>query len=223
MQAKLNLESRDAIGKGAARKLRRSGRVPGVVYGGDGESVLVSMEAQEALHLFQSISVDNTILELDLGGATEQALVREIQSHPHKNELVHVDFIRVQAGVAIEVQVPIHLVGVPDGVRHEGGILEHIVHDLPVRCLPRLIPESVEVDVTGLALGDALRAKDLPLPAEVENLLDPERTICLVAAPRVIEDEEPEEGELPEGVEPEEGEEGDEPVAEADESEESAD
>lgn len=209
MQAKLNLERRHQGGKGVARKLRRAGRVPGVLYGGDGEAVMVSMEAQEALRLFHSVSVENTVLELDIEGDGEQALVREIQTHPHRSELIHVDFIRIQKGVLIEVQVPIHLEGTPDGVRNEGGLLEHVVHDLPVKCVPANIPEFIEVDVSHLEIGDALRAKDLMLPDDVENLLDPERTICLVAAPRVAEDEvaeELEEGaELMEGEAPEEG------------------
>ena len=217
MEAKLNLERRQHGGKGVARKLRRAGRVPGVVYGGGGEAVMVSMEAQEALHLFHAVSVENTILDLSIDGDGEQALVREIQTHPHRHELIHVDFIRIQKGVAIEVQVPIHLEGTPDGVRNEGGLLEHIVHDLPVKCVPSKIPEFIEVDVSHLEIGDALRAKELELPEDVENLLDPERTICLVAAPRVAEEEAAEE--LEEGVELEEGAAPEEAAPEAAESE----
>lgn len=206
MEAKLNLEPREGAGKGAARKLRRAGRVPGVVYGGDGDAVMVSMESREAINLFHHISVENTILELDMGGdSTTQALVREIQAHPHRHELIHVDFMRITAGVAMEVSVPLHLIGTPEGVRSEGGTLEHIIHDVPVKCLPSNIPEVIELDVTHLEIGDALRAKDLTLPPDVENLLDPERTICLVAAPRAEEeeavDEEALEGEVPEGDE----------------------
>lgn len=204
MEAKLKLEPREGAGKGVARKLRRAGRVPGVVYGGEGDTVMVSMESREAINLFQHISVENTILELDMSGdSTTQALVREIQSHPHRTELIHVDFMRITAGVALEVSVPLDLIGVPKGVRSEGGLLDHIIHDVPVKCLPSNIPEVIELDVSHLEIGDAIRAKDLSLPPEVELLLDPERTICLVSAPRAEEDEaETEddlEGEVPDG------------------------
>ncbi|MCY3677679.1 MAG: 50S ribosomal protein L25 [Gemmatimonadetes bacterium] len=201
MEAKLNLLTRDESGKGVARKLRRAGRVPGVIYGGGGEPVMVSMEARETLQLFQSIPVDNTILNLSLDGeaSPEQALVREVQVHPYRTELLHVDFIRVRRGVPIEVHVPVHLMGLPDGVRNEGGILEQVAHDIIVKCVPALIPEGIEVDVTGLGIGDVLRAGDVVMPEGVENLVDPERMICGVSAARLAEELEDEE----EGVEAE--------------------
>ena len=198
MQAKLNLETRGDSGKGVARKLRRAGRVPGVIYGGGDDPVLVSMQAREAFNLFQSIPVDNTILELSVDGhEAERALIREIQSHPCRPELLHVDFIRIRRGVAIEVQIPIHFAGLPEGVRHGGGTLDQVVHDITVKCVPSKIPEAIEVDVTALEIGDVLRAGDLDMPEGVENLIDPQRTICGVAAPRVAEEDEVDE----EGVE----------------------
>ena len=206
MEAKLSLTRRHDPGKGVARKLRRAGRVPGVVYGGTDEGTLVSMEAQEALHLFQNISVDNTIIDLTLDdeGLTQAALVREIQVHPFRTELIHVDFLRVREGVAIEVQIPINLEGTPEGVRSGGGLLEHIVHDLPVRCIPSKTPETIDVDVTGLDIGDILRAGDITMPEGVENLLDPHRTICHVAQPKVADEDVAVEGEEEaEGVAPE--------------------
>ncbi|MGI9628806.1 MAG: 50S ribosomal protein L25 [Longimicrobiales bacterium] len=224
MEPTLNLERRDGVGKGAARKMRRAGRIPGVVYGGGREVVKVSMEAQEPLHLFQSVSVENTIIDLRMEGESQQALVREIQAHPHRTELVHVDFIRILRGVAMEVQIPLQLVGTPEGVRSEGGNLDHIVHEVPVRCIPSKIPEAIELDVTDLMIGDSLRGKDIVMPADVENLLDPEQTVCQVSAPRV-EEEAAEPGDL-EGLEGEEGamaaEGEDGPAAEDASSEESA-
>ena len=191
MKAKLNLESRGQSGKGVARKLRRAGRVPGVIYGGGGAPSLVSMEAHEALKLFQAISVDNTILELSVDdGEAERALVREVQVHPYRTELIHVDFLRIRRGVAIEVNIPIRLVGLPEGVRNEGGTLDQVIHDVAVKCTPSKIPEAIEVDVISLEIGDIVRAGDLEMPEGVESLLDPERTICGVAAPRVAEEDE---------------------------------
>ena len=112
--------------------------------------------------------------------------------HPYRTELLHVDFIRIRRGVPIEVQVPIHLEGLPDGVRNEGGILDQVAHDIAVKCIPSLIPEAIEIDVTGLGVGDVLRAGDIEMPEGVENLVDPERMICGVGAARVVlpEDEE---------------------------------
>ena len=162
----LKASKREAAGKGAARKLRRDGRVPAVLYGKDMDAVAISLDAMEVEHLFQAISVENTIVELQIEGEKEahQTLVREIQSHPHRYELVHVDFLRIQKDVAVDVDVPVELIGTPAGVKQHGGILEQIVHELPVRCLPSLIPEVIEVDVSGLNIDDSLHLSDLSLP-----------------------------------------------------------
>ncbi len=193
MEATLNLRTRRDSGKGVARRLRRAGRVPGVIYGGGEEPVLVSMEAREALLLFQSISVENTILNLMVEDRdAERALVREVQVHPYRTTLLHVDFLRVRRGVAIEVHVPVHMAGVPAGAR-DGGVLEHILHDITVKCVPSRIPEAIEVDVSHLELGDVLRVADLEMPEAVENLADPQQAVCAVSMPREPELEEEEE------------------------------
>ena len=198
---RINLETRDTSGKGVARKLRRAGRVPGVIYGGGGDPVLVSMDARETFNLFQSIPVDNTILRLHVGDReSERALVREVQVHPYRAELLHVDFIRIRRGVPIEVQIPLHFTGLPEGVRTEGGTLEQVIHDIAVKCVPSRIPEAIEVDVTRLGIGDVVRAGEIDMPEGVENLMDPGRTICSVAAPRAIVEEE--EDEAVEGILP---------------------
>ena len=200
MEATLNLEIRNAAGKGAARKLRRAGRVPAIVYGGNDAPVMVSVEAQEARRVFEAISVENTILHLSLGGDTERALVREVQTHPFRPDILHVDFLRIRRGVPIEVQVPVHLMGVAAGVRNDGGRMDQVSHDVPVKCVPSKIPEAIEVDVTSFSVGDVLRAGDLEMPDDVENLADPGLVICGVAAPTIsVEEEE----EAAEGIEPE--------------------
>ncbi len=197
----LKASKREAFGKGAARQLRKGGRVPAVLYGKDMDSVSLSLDAMEVEHLFQAISTDNTIVELQIEGEKEahQTLVREIQSHPHRYELVHIDFLRIQKDVAVDVDVPVELIGTPVGVKQQGGVLEQIIHELPVRCLPSLIPEIIEVDVTALDIDDSLHLSDLTLPEGVEATIDLDRTLCLVSAPRaVIEEEE----EAEEGLEP---------------------
>jgi large subunit ribosomal protein L25 len=182
----LKAEKREGRGKGAARKLRQAGRVPGILYGKDMDNVPISLDAMEVEHLFQSISTENTLVQLDVKGVrgTHEILVREIQTHPFKNELIHVDFLRVQAGVEVDVEVPVDLVGVPFGVRMHGGVLEQIIHEVPVRCIPSKIPQSFEVDVSELDVETALHVSDLTLGEGVELTIDPEQTLCLVAAPR---------------------------------------
>lgn len=200
--ASLNASPREDTGKGAARQLRRDGRVPAVVYGKDMDTVLLSVDALEAQHLFQTISVENTIVHLDMGGGAEphQTLVREIQTHPFKNDLVHIDFLRIQEGVLVDVEIPVHLEGTPDGVKNSGGVLEQIIHELPVRCIPSKIPEEIVVDVTGLDVYEAIHVSDLDLGEGVEITIEPDRTICAVAIPKapVLDEEEEEEAAEPE-------------------------
>ena len=120
----LNAQKRDDKGKGAARKLRQQGRVPAGLYGRELDSVHLSVDAHEVEHLFHSISVDNTIVKLAVDGDSEpyETLVREIQTHPWRASLLHIDFLRIQKGVAVDVDVPLRLLGVPLGVKSEGGV-----------------------------------------------------------------------------------------------------
>lgn len=199
-QVTLKAERRDDTGKGAARKLRASGKLPAVVYGADGETVPLTLDYHDAEHLFYSISVENTIVNLDMEGESVPvpSLIREIQTHPYKPEVLHVDFLRVQEGVEVELEIPIHLEGTPVGVKDEGGVLEQTIYMLPIRCLPNAIPEYVEANVTELDIHDSLHVGDLVLPEGVTILLDLERTVCSVQAPSLAEVEVEEEEELPE-------------------------
>jgi len=203
----LKATKRDGAGKGVARKLRQSGRVPAVLYGSGMDTVHLTLDAMEVEHLFAAISVENTIVELDIEGEkqTQQTLVREIQAHPVRNSLIHVDFLRIQKGVAVDVEVPVHLVGTPVGVKQHGGVLEQIIHEIEVRCIPSKIPESFEVDVSGLDIDEAIRVSDIDFDEGVEPTMDQERTVCLVAAPRAaaVEGEEEEALEPGEAPEPE--------------------
>lgn len=182
----LSAKLREESGKGVARKLRQAGRVPAVLYGKDMEAVSLSIDAMEADHLFSGISVENTIIEVMVEGQNEahQALVREVQSNPARRELIHVDFLRVQKGVAVDVEVPVELVGTPVGVKTHGGNLEHLLHELPVRCIPSLIPEVIQLDVSGLDLDQVFHVSDITLPEGVETDVEGDRAVCIVTAPR---------------------------------------
>lgn len=178
------------------------------MYGKEMDPVHLSVDAKEVEHLFHEISWENTIVDLQIDGEKEplQILVREIQSQPDRPQTpVHIDFLRIQKGVAVDVEIPIHLLGVPMGVRLNGGVLEQIIHELPVRCVPSLIPESIEVDVAGMDIDDSLHVSDLTLEEGVEITVDPKRTVCLVATPRVEKEPvaEGEGAELEESEEPE--------------------
>ncbi len=203
------------MGKEANRKLRAEGRIPAVLYGKDMETHSLSLDLKETDYLFRRISVENTIVDLLVEGDTEpvRTLIREIQSLPHKPEILHVDFLRIQKGVAVELEIPVKLEGIPVGVRESGGVLEQMINELRVKCIPSLIPENVVLDVAEMVLGDALHVSDVRMAEGVELLVDAGRTICNVAMPKIVvveeEEEEEEEGiEGEEGVEPAEDAEG---------------
>ena len=184
----LKATPRDGTGKGPNRKLRASGRVPGVVYGHNETTRSVSLDAHELEVLFSKISVENTVIKLSIEGekGEVQALVREVQSNPVRGDVVHVDFLQLHAGEKVDVEVPVHLVGNAVGVKL-GGVMDHQIHELPVRCLPAAIPEAFEVDVSALELGESIHVSDIKLPEGVETDMDPERTVCSIVAPAVLE------------------------------------
>ncbi len=198
-QATLRVERRSQAGKGVARKLRAAGKVPAIVYGGDDEAMAISLDAHDTMHLFQSISVDNTIIHLEVEGhgAPLPTLVRDVQAHPYKPELLHVDFFRIQKGVEVELDVPVVLEGTPTGVKDKGGVLEQTLYSLPVRCIPSAIPESFIASVEALDIGDSLQVGGFEVPEGVTVLLEPDQTICSVQAPSVaqVADDEDESGE----------------------------
>jgi len=203
MTITLKAQKREGTGKGVARKLRQEGRVPAVLYGRELGTMHLSLDTHEAENLFHSISTENTIVGLKVEGVGElfQTLVREIQSHPFKSSLIHVDFLRIQAGVAVDVEVPLRLIGDPIGVKNSGGVLEQVLNELPVKCIPSKIPEFIEVDVSELDINDSLHVYDLELEEGIDITVDEERTICAVAIPKVVEEAVVEEDELLEGDE----------------------
>lgn len=190
-KATLNVETRSGRGKGAARQLRRAGSIPGSLYGREIETIAVKTDGREFAALVGSISVDNTIVELSVDGeAPRRVLIREIQRHPVRPEFLHVDFYEIRAGETLKVNVPLHLIGTPIGVRN-GGTLQQIKHELEIECLPSEIPPSFEIDISELEIGDSLHISDVDVGG-LEVLDDLEQTICSVAAPRVVEVEEEE-------------------------------
>lgn len=186
----ISARTREGTGKGAARTARREGRIPGVLYGHGEESVSLSVDANELQKLVHSISVENTIVDLDVeGGEPYKVLIRELQRHPFRDEFMHIDFFHVAMDEKIQVEIPVVLTGTSTGVKNKGGVLDHQLRELEVFCLPGNIPEKVELDVSNLDIGDSIHVSDIQLPG-VEILTELDRSVVAVLAPTVIEVEE---------------------------------
>jgi len=197
--ASLTAEPRTGRGKSAARKLRAAGRVPAVVYGRHEEVRHVSLDHRQLENLISHVQVENTIIDLRIGrGRAIQALVREVQMHPYRPEIHHVDFYVLHANEPVELEVPIRLTGTAEGVK-AGGVLQQTLHDLPVRCLPNAIPEAIEADVSSLQIGESLHVSDLAIPDGVTVEVEGDRTVCSVQPP-VTAPAEPPPPLAPEGV-----------------------
>ena len=183
MAVTLNARTRSTFGKNAARKLRSSGLVPAVIYGHGDETRSLEIAINELERLLSSISTGNTLIDLQVeGGKATSALIREVQYHAVKPVILHVDFLQVHAGEKIHLTVPVRLHGTPRGVRDEQGVLQEVLHELDVECLPRDIPEGIDLDVEGLGIGDSVHVRDVSIP-NVKILNDPDLTIASVSAP----------------------------------------
>jgi large subunit ribosomal protein L25 len=187
-QANLQAASRTVTGKGAARSLRRDGKVPGVIYGHGREAEAVTIDKSALNKMLFGISAGTTILDVAIDGrAPVKALIREIQRDSLRPaEIIHLDLYEVRGDEEITLAVPIRLIGIPDGVRNFGGVLDHVLRELDVEVLPSNIPDHVDLDVTALTIGHSLFVRDV----KVENatvLNDPDTPICTVVAPRTEE------------------------------------
>ena len=191
--ASLSAELRSDTGKGVARKLRAAGQVPGIVYGHGRQPQALAVNARDLDKLLSGIAAGSTVIELTLAKATTKTLIREIQRHPFKKQILHVDFMELVAGEKVIVDIPLVFVGIPEGVRLSGALLEQIVHSIEVNVDPSNIPNHIDVDVTNLAMGHSLHVRDLKLPEGLEVLTDEDTTICAVVAPRAVVEEKPEE------------------------------
>ncbi len=187
-QANLQAASRTATGKGAARSLRRDGKVPGVIYGHGREAEAVTIDKSALNKMLFGISAGTTILDVAVDGRPPvKALIRELQRDSLRPaEIIHLDLYEVRSDEEITLAVPIRLIGIPDGVRNFGGVLDHVLRELEVEVQPRNIPDHVDLDVTALTIGHSLFVRDV----NVENakvLNDPDTPICTVVAPRTEE------------------------------------
>lgn len=177
-------------GKGGARRLRREGRIPAVVYGQGQPPQNIEINEHDFVQLLRHHVSEHMILDLELeSGPARKVLLKDIQHHPVTGRILHVDFHEISMTKKLRVSLPIHLVGEPEGVVHQGGVLEHLLREVEVECLPTDLMERVEVDVTRLRIGDTLTVADIPLdPARYVVLTPRDVAIAAVAAPRVEEE-----------------------------------
>ena len=191
-QATLSAEPRSVTGKGAARELRRRGRIPAVIYGHHREPQALDVDATSATRLLQSIGSSATLVDVTISGHEPvKVLIREVQRNPVRPvDIIHLDLYEISADEKITVEVPVHLVGIPDGVRNSGGVLDHLLHEIEIRVLPKDLPSHVDVDVTALTIGHGVFVRDITV-ANAEILNDPGQPICTVVPPRTEASEAP--------------------------------
>ena len=180
----LGAQRRTDAGKGAARQMRMQGRIPAVIYGHGREPESLSVGEAELERVLTGLEVGSAVFDLDVEGSNVTALIREIQRHPFRAKILHVDFLEIHAGEKITLQLAVHLAGSPDGVRNGGGVLDQALREITIRVLPKDIPNRLDVDVTNLRVGQSLHVSDIHIP-DAEILTDPSNTICSVVAPKV--------------------------------------
>jgi large subunit ribosomal protein L25 len=179
-------QERTELGKNASRRLRKDGGIPGVVYGLDRPPFIVGVGARRIEEVLSLETGRNTIFTLALKGQdrSRAVMIKALQRDPVTERLVHVDFVRVDLARAVRVRIPIRVVGIAEGVKNEGGLLEFVLRQVEVECLPADIPEHMDLDVTALHVNQHLSVKDLPARERVTVLDDPEAIVCVVAIPK---------------------------------------
>ena len=184
-------EPREEFGKNAARRLRRAGRIPAVLYGGGGPAISVTVDPKKISQILTSGASHNALFTLQVRGrAPARVMLRDWTVDPVKGSLLHADLVRVATGAQLKVKVPIVLFGEAKGVKVQGGVLEFVTREVEVECLPDDIPERLSVDVTELTLGHNVRFQDLTLGPKVKLLTEPTRVVVHVVALK-IEEEKP--------------------------------
>ena len=187
--ASLNASIRNERGTGVARKLRQAGQVPAIIYGHGRQPQSLPINTREVERLLGTISAGSTVIELNMDGTTARTLIREVQRHPFKRSIVHIDFQELVAGEKVTVSVPLHFSGTAEGVRNSGGILEETMHQVHVRVDPSMIPDHIDVDVTPLTIGHSFHIRDLKLPEGITILDDAGATVCVCTAPKAVVEE----------------------------------
>lgn len=204
IQISLAADARETTGKGAARQLRRAGRIPGTLYGGKREPVRLTLDPKQIAGILHSESGHNTIFNLAVsGGETTAAMLVDWQREPMRGKLLHVDLKRIALDQLIKVRIPVQVQGEASGVKLQGGILEVVTREVEIECLPGDIPEHITVDVSELSIGQNLRVGDLKLEGKRRILTDADRVVAHVVAVKEVVEEVPAEAAAAGTAEPE--------------------
>lgn len=189
----LAAEFRDAQGKGASRRLRRDGRIPAILYGGHRDARALALDHQKVMQMLDNERAYSTIISLKLGQENQAAVLKDIQRHPFKNSVLHIDFQRVEENEKIRINIPLHFKGeaVAPGVKTQGGIVSHMRSEVEVSCLPRDLPEFIEVDISGLSLNESIHLSQIKVPATVQllDLAKGDAAVVAIHSPRAEEPE----------------------------------
>ena len=189
----LDAEFRETQGKGASRRLRHDGKVPAILYGGHLDARALTLSHQKLAQMLDNERFYSTILSLKVGNETQAAILKDEQRHPFKNAIVHVDFQRVEENEKIRIRIPLHFKGesVSPGVKTQGGIVSHMRNDVEVACLPKDLPEFIEVDLSNLALNESIHLSQLKIPADVQlvDLAKEDSAVAAIHSPRAEEPE----------------------------------
>jgi len=183
MSLVIKSETRDALGKNASRRIRRSGMVPAVLYGEGAESVSLTLDKKDIIRILKSETGENTLFRIALAGDEKDAMIKAVQIDPTTDEILHADLIRIAMDKAIRVMVPIEVTGEAYGVKTEGGFVDFMTREVEVECLPALIPERLTVDITGLRLHQSLKVGEIALPEGVKLLSEPGAVAVLIQVP----------------------------------------
>ena len=206
MGIKIKGEIREFFGKNASRRLRKEGRVPANLYGTQTENVSLILDKKDIFEILRSEAGENTIFKISYDSKTLDVMIKEIQTNPANDELLHVDLVLIAMDKEIRVTVPFILIGEAVGVKAEGGFVDFVTREIEIECLPKAIPENVEVDITGLHLHQSIKVEDISPPEGAKWIDDPETVIAMIhaqAKEEVVVEEEVEEEVIAEEEEPE--------------------
>ena len=206
MSFKIKVEKREIFGKNASRRLRREGMIPAILYGGGSSNVPLTLKKQDVFMILRSDTGENTVFQVSFDSEIRDVMIKELQRDPVTDEILHADFVHIAMDKAIRVSVPLVSVGEAVGVKTEGGFVDFITRELEVECLPKNIPEHIEIDISGLHLRHSLKAEDITLPEGVKLITSSDTILVLIEAPlkeEEIEVEEEEEEVIAEEEEPE--------------------
>jgi len=192
MAIAIKCEKRETTGKNAARRLRREGKVPGVFYGMNTETAPLTLDKQDIIDIVRSESGENTLFKISFGSETKDTMIKMMQLDPVSSELLHVDLVQVAMDKMITVSVSFSLIGEPIGVKTEGGFIDFVSRETEIECLPTNIPESIDVDISELHIGQAIKIEDIAPLEGIKILSDPNSLIVLVSAPTKEEEVEEE-------------------------------